>query len=95
MSIAMKMTFLVNFCAFRASEYLHMHLHICTLLNNFTPITRHIVMVNTVSFSTNRQYPGWDENSEEFKAVVDHNNVFLECLLDQVKVELEQSKILF
>ena len=52
-------------------------------------------MVNTVSYSTNRQFPGWDENSEEFKAVVDHNNVFLECLLDQVKVELEQSKILF
>ena len=86
MSIALKMTFLVNWSAFRA--YL-------TLLNNFTSITRHIVMVNTVSFSTNRQFPGWDENSEEFKAVVDHNNVFLECLLDQVKVELEQSKILF
>ena len=47
------------------------------------------------NYSINKQLQGWDENSEEFKAVVDHNNVFLECLLDQVKVELEQSKILF
>jgi len=34
-----------------------------------------------------RQISGWEKTSEEFLRLVDNNYVFLECLLDQVKVE--------
>lgn len=35
-----------------------------------------------------RSIAGWDKNSEEYHRLVDNNSVFLECLLDQVKIEL-------